>query len=173
MAFIPVILGTAREERLSLRVAHAVVAEVRALGYETELVDVRDQLWGYTIAPKSEDSRTAGWRTLAGRAQGYVIVTPEYNHGYPGELKILLDGAIDEYRFKPVGFVGVSSGKLGGVRAVEQLRQVVIALRALPVNNAVYVSNAGDFANDEGVRDPQFGERVKGVLDEMATFMAR
>lgn len=173
MAFIPVILGTAREERLSERVAHAVLAEVRNAGYESELIDVRDQLWGYTIDAKANDPRTNDWKMLAGRAQGFLVVAPEYNHGYPGELKILLDGAYEEYRFKPMAFVGVSNGPVGGARCVEQLRQVAVALRAIPINNAVYVAKAGQFLGPEGVPDARFGERVQGVLQEMATFMAR
>lgn len=59
------------------------------------------------------------------RADGLVIVSPEYNHGYPGEMKLMLDQLYKEYNRKPVGICGVSSGALGGARMVEQLRLIL------------------------------------------------
>jgi NAD(P)H-dependent FMN reductase len=70
------------------------------------------------------------------RADAFVVVTPEYNHGYPAALKHAIDLARDEWRAKPVGFVSYG-GMSGGLRAVEQLRQVFAELRAMTVRDTV------------------------------------
>lgn len=75
------------------------------------------------------------------RAEAFVIVTPEYNHGYPGSLKNALDLVNREWRAKPVAFVSYG-GVGGGVRAVEQLRQVVVELHMVPLRDAVAIPMA-------------------------------
>jgi len=68
-----------------------------------------------------------------GISDALIIISPEYNHGYPGELKMLLDLAPRKlYEGKYVGLVGVSSGSLGGARRIQQLMLVIIGLRAIP-----------------------------------------
>jgi NAD(P)H-dependent FMN reductase len=68
----------------------------------------------------------------AWHADGFIIVSPEYNHSYPGELKMLLDMLFSQYAHKPVGICGVSSGAWGGTRMVEQLRLVCLAFHLGP-----------------------------------------
>ena len=79
----------------------------------------------------------ARWAKKVDDADGYVIVTPKYNHGYPAALKNALDYAFVERRRKPVAFVGY--GGVGGARAIEQLRQVVIELEMAPLRYAVHI----------------------------------
>ena len=79
---------------------------------ESEIIDVRDYLTEAT--DNTGDSPQA--KELAGKitkADGLIIVSPEYNHGYPGELKMMLDMIYEEYTSKPVGFCGVSAGGSG------------------------------------------------------------
>ena len=71
------------------------------------------------------------------RADGLVLVVPEYNHGYPAVLKNAIDHIYPEWVDKPVGFV--SYGNAGGARAVEQLRQVVVELKMLPIRSAIHI----------------------------------
>lgn len=71
------------------------------------------------------------------RADGFIIVTPEYNHGYPASLKNAMDHTFIEWRRKPVAFIGY--GNVGGSRAIEQLRQVVVELDMAPLRNAVHI----------------------------------
>ena len=71
-------------------------------------------------------------REKARRSDGFIIVSPEYNHGYPGELKMLLNMLFSQYAHKPVGICRVSSGAWGGTRMVEQLRQVGLAFHLGP-----------------------------------------
>lgn len=74
-------------------------------------------------------------------ADAFVIVTPEYNHGYPAVLKQLIDSAYGIWQAKPVGFVSYG-GLTGGVRAVEQLRQVFAEVHAMTVRNSVAFNDA-------------------------------
>lgn len=98
---------------------------------------------------------------------GLIIVTSEYNHGYPGELKMILDMAYEEYEHKPVALCGTGGG-MGGVRAVEQLRNVLIELKATSILEAVYFSNIGNLFDAEGkITDPVYHERVQKLLDEI------
>ena len=86
--YIPIILGTAREGRKSEMVANYVLNNIKKLGVETELIDVRDFIQGSTYGI---NDKIESWKNKAIQADGIIIVTPEYNHGYPGELKIFLD----------------------------------------------------------------------------------
>jgi len=92
---------------------------------ETRLFDVKD------FALPQEDYGTGikdvfpEWRDAIIRADGLVIVTPEYNHSYPGALKSVLDLLLKEYIHKAVALVGVSSGTFGGTRVIEALVPMV------------------------------------------------
>lgn len=87
-------------------------------------------------------------------ADGFVVVTPEYNHGYPGALKTAIDTARDEWRAKPVGFVSYG-GTAGGLRAVEQLRLVFAELHAVTVRQAVSLHRVHVLFDEDGqLRDP-------------------
>lgn len=168
--YIPIILGTAREGRFSDRVAKFVVSEVAKASLETELLDVRD----YRIVATDKTGVSLQAKKLKEKilkADGLIIVSPEYNHGYPGELKMMLDMLYDEYFYKPVGLCGVSMGGLGGARLVEQLRQVVIELHMVPIENAVYFSNVRALFDDSGaINDPSYSKRMESFLKELVFY---
>ena len=92
---------------------------------------------------------TRAWATTIARFDGYLFVTPEYNHGYPGSLKNALDRAYAEWNHKAAGFV--SYGVDGGVRAVEQLRAVVATLKLADVGPQVALNVFTDFDPSLGV----------------------
>lgn len=122
--FIPVILGTPRQGRMSEPVAKFVVEEVaKRGGVETELIDIRKILLPTTDA--GESIKDADFSKTMMRADGLIIVTPEYNHGYPGLLKHVLDTNLKEYIHKAVGICGVSSGPFGGTRVIQNLLPVM------------------------------------------------
>jgi len=77
------------------------------------------------------------WANKVAEADGYIIVSPEYNHGYPAVLKNAFDHIYPEWNNKPVGFV--SYGNAGGARAIEQLRQVVVELQMAPIKHAIHI----------------------------------
>lgn len=166
--YIPVILGTAREGRRSEKAARFVFEEIKKRPeIESELIDVRDfRLPATDNTEESEIAKALGEKIS--RADGYVIVSPEYNHGYPGELKMMLDMLYTQYARKPVAICGVGSGGMGGVRAVEQLRLVAIEFHMLPIQPAVYFSNVKTLFDEQGnITDPSYTERVKKLLDEV------
>jgi NAD(P)H-dependent FMN reductase len=168
--YIPIILGTAREGRQSEKAANYVLAEARKFGFETEIIDVRD----YRIKATDNTGQLPEAKKLSEKikkADGLIIVTPEYNHGYPGELKMMLDLCYKEYFGKPVGFCGVSIGALGGARCVEQLRQVAVELHMMPIREAVYFSNIRNlFDEKEQIKDTNYSERLKTFFEELTKY---
>src|SRR3984893_2884398 len=122
--FIPVILGTARMGRMSLYAARLVTREVgKRAGIETELIDI-------TQLPLPTDDageaiKDPSYSSKMERADALIIVAPEYNHGYSGLLKHVLDSCLKEYIHKAVGIVGVSAGPFGGTRMIQNLLPVM------------------------------------------------
>ena len=122
--FIPVILGTPRQGRMSEHVARFVHGEVGKLPHvETELIDVRELKLPTDDA--GEAVKDEKFSASVARADALVLVVPEYNHGYPGLLKHALDSNLKEYIHKAVGVCGVSAGPFGGTRVIENLLPVL------------------------------------------------
>ncbi|HSS45616.1 MAG TPA: NAD(P)H-dependent oxidoreductase [Thermoanaerobaculia bacterium] len=122
--FVPVILGTARKGRLSEHVARFVFGELRKhAGVQTELVDIREINLPTTDA--GENIKDPKFSETVMRADALILVVPEYNHGYPGLLKHVLDTNLKEYIHKAVGICGVSAGAFGGTRVIENLLPVM------------------------------------------------
>ena len=122
--FIPVILGTSRKGRASENVAKFVHAEVaKRDGVETQLIDIRELK--FPIDDAGESIKDPNFSETVNRADGLVLVVPEYNHGYPGLLKHALDTDLKEYIHKAVGICGVSAGGFGGVRMIQNLLPVL------------------------------------------------
>lgn len=158
MSKIVVLLGTTREGRASEGVAKYVAAELAKLGAEVELVDSRDILKNQPLTETDNEA----WMAIAHAADGFVIVSPEYNHGYPGMLKMVLDGADEEYDKKPVGIVGVSSGPFGGIRMIEQIRQVCVELGLIGIYETLMFGFATKAVSADGtLLDPAFQPRME------------
>lgn len=122
--FIPVIVGTTRENRQSIHAARFLVEVGNSIdGVSSDLVDPKDFL---LPADGNDDAvRDQRYTDITNRADGFFIVTPEYNHSFPGSLKRLIDSEMSNYIHKPVALAGVSAGPWGGVRAIESLVNVV------------------------------------------------
>src|SRR6516225_11156081 len=122
--FIPVILGTTRMGRMSLHAAHLVTEELgKRNGVETELIDIAKLPLPTNDA--GEAIKHADFSSKMSKADALVVVSPEYNHGYPGLLKHVLDSCLKEYIHKAVGIVGVSAGPFGGTRVIQNLLPVM------------------------------------------------
>lgn len=122
--FIPVILGTVRKGRASENVGKFVFQQVsKREGVETEFIDIRELKFPNDDA--GEQIKDPGFSATCSRADGLVLIVPEYNHGYPGMLKHVLDSNLKEYVHKAVGICGVSAGGFGGVRVIESLLPVM------------------------------------------------
>ena len=180
-----VIIGSTRQNRFSEKPAHYVFDELQKQeGIEAELVDLRDWPLPFFDEPVSPSANKGNysnelakkWAAKVGEADGFIIVTPEYNHGYPAVLKNALDWVFPEWKGKPVGFV--SYGNAGGARSVEQLRQVVIELYMHPIRNAIHlpseiyraVLNETVPVNPElfkPLRESPAGDRLQTLFDEL------
>jgi len=122
--FIPILLGTVRKGRASENVANFVHGELRKHSeIETALIDLR----GLPLPTDDagEAIKDEGFSATCARADGLVLVVPEYNRGYPGLLKHALDSNLKEYIHKAVGICGVSAGPFGGTRVIENLLPVL------------------------------------------------
>jgi NAD(P)H-dependent FMN reductase len=122
--YIPVLLGTVRVGRMSEPAARVIVSELeKRNGVETELIDIARMKLPTNAA--GEAVKDPEFSARIERADGLVIVCPEYNHGYPGLLKHVLDSCLKEYIHKAVGVAGVSAGFFGGTRAIQDLLPVL------------------------------------------------
>src|SRR2546426_12845280 len=125
--FIPVILGTARQGRESEHAAKFVLEQTKKrAGVETELIDVRTL--PMRLDDAGEQMKDPAFSSTIQRCDGLILVTPEYNHGYPGLLKHALDMNLKEYIHKAVGICGVSAGPFCGGRGIEGLLSVMRGL---------------------------------------------
>jgi len=163
--YIPIVLGTARQGRKSELVANYVLSFFKKLDVEIELIDVRDFVQGSTYG---HNQNIDLWKSKATKADGLIIVTPEYNHGYPGELKIFLDNIYHELSHKPLGLVGVSSGTIGGSRAIEQLKLLAIEFHMVPVRTSVYFGPVASlFDENNDLKDKTTWDKsMVGMTDE-------
>ena len=142
---LQVINGTTREGRFSERVAAWVMSRLEQHeAFELELVDLRDHPLPFfdgdapaRTGREYADEAVTRFSRVIDRADGYVILTGEYNHGYPAVLKNALDSTFVEWRRKPVAYVGW--GNTGGARAIEQLRAVAVEFEMAPLRHAVHV----------------------------------
>jgi NAD(P)H-dependent FMN reductase len=114
----------------------------------------------------SRDPVAHGWAETVAAADGYVVVTPEYNHGYPAPLKNALDHLFGEWGRKPIGFVSYGAAS-GGARAVEQLRQVAVELDMVPVRRQVAIPRIWAALDERGaLRDPPTAD-ADALLDDL------
>jgi NAD(P)H-dependent FMN reductase len=171
---IPLVLGTGREGRATEHAAKFVFEQAKAFGFDTQLLDARDFVTHTTTGrfskERPDDAVAKKWSDIMKAADGLIIVSPEYNHGYPGELKLMLDILYDEYKHKPLAIIG-AGGTLGGGRMVEQLRLVAIELQMVPIRNAVYFFQVYNAFNEDGtIKDPSYADRLQPVFEELAWY---
>lgn len=161
---VVVILGTARDGRRTPRVIPGIVAAASDRGWNVTVLDVADDPQTAT----NREGGSAGFRELMSQAEAFVLVVPEYNNGYPGELKMLLDRQKGEFKHKPVGIVGTSGGRYGGARVTVGLLPVLFSLRAVPVAPYVLIGNLASEANP--FEEPQHVRLLDGMLNELEFF---
>jgi NAD(P)H-dependent FMN reductase len=164
--FIPIVLGTARKGRRRAFAAQAVLERVRTrAGVETELIDVAAMHLPSDDA--GEQIKDPVFAEKMTRADALILVTPEYNHGYPGLLKHLLDSCLKEYIHKAVGIVGVSGGPWGGTRVVENLLPVMRELGLVTIFWNVNFTNSYRTLEEGKLVDPSYGPRIEKFLAEL------
>jgi NAD(P)H-dependent FMN reductase len=165
--YLPLILGTARQGRMSEHVARFVLSEMKKRPeIETELIDVCELKM--SLSDAGEAMKDPEFAKKMKRCDGIVIVTPEYNHGYPGLLKHALDMCLEEYIHKAVAVCGVSAGPFGGSRVIEQMVQVVRELGLAVTFTDLNFSRVGDaFDNAGNLKDEKYVGRAAKFLNEL------
>jgi NAD(P)H-dependent FMN reductase len=166
---LPVLLGTNRKLRNSVWPARWLVGEMQKRPeIQTRLFDVAEFALPHDDYGQEIKDRFPEWREAIIQADGLVIVTPEYNHGYPGALKAVLDLLLKEYIHKAVAFVGVSAGPWGGTRVIESMvpmaRELGLAVTFTDLN---FPKVQTVFDAEGKLLDPAFVQRAAAFLDEL------
>src|SRR5436853_4123812 len=173
---IPIILGSIRRNRESIKAARCVLRSLQQrAGIETEMVDLKE----FDLPMMEERLRfrdDAGpniveFSAKMARASSILIVTPEYSGGYPGVLKNALDYLRPEYRRKPFGIVTVSAVATGGILCLSSLRQIILHMGGVPIPASLMVPNVQQAFDAEGnPTDPKLSQQAKAFLDELLWF---
>jgi NAD(P)H-dependent FMN reductase len=183
---IKIILGSTRQNRFSDKPGQWIFEETKKIdGVEAELLDLRDYQIPFfesstppSIAQgKYENEIIQKWSAKINEADAFIIVSPEYNHGYPAVLKNAMDVLYPEWNRKPVGFV--SYGSAMGARVIEQLRLVAIELQMVPIRHAIHIptniffqliteqSPSNPTEIFETIRKSPIGDPVKKFFDDL------
>lgn len=170
---LAVLAGTTREKRESIKAANYIadVARQRA-NLEVIFVDPKDfNFQGDGNDPEGKDPR---YSEIVGRADAFFVVTPEYNHSFPGSLKRMIDSELELYNHKPIAFAGVSDGNWGGTRAVEALVPAVRETGLVVMSWDVYFPYVPKMFDASGQIKAEHAERynknVNKLLDELLWF---
>lgn len=170
---IPVVLGSIRRNRRSFNAARLLAERTAAAGHQTQLVDLRElslPMYDEEEATESHPS-VAVFKGLLDRADAVVWLSPEYNHSFTSVVKNAIDFLDQEIRRKPAAVCGLASGALGGARAVEQLKLVLIELHSLPIRESVYFADARTLFDAEGaLLRPDLVPRIDHMLAELAWY---
>lgn len=174
---IAVILGSIREIRRGGRVAKWLMPQLsKREDIDVELLDLKDYplpFYNESDSPEGLEGNYTNklakkWAAKIGESDGFIIITPEYNHGTSGVLKNALDWVYYEWNKKPVSFISYSPNAAGGIRAVEQLRQTTIELQMAPLSNAIHISYVLDTIDENGfLLKGHYNERLVTLMDEL------
>jgi NAD(P)H-dependent FMN reductase len=183
---LPVIVGSTRPTRAADKVAPWVTgrAELHE-AFDTEVLDLRDwplPMFGEHVGsigdradPSYSDERVRAWNRKIAEADAYLVITPEYNHSIPGELKNAIDSVFVSFAFrnKPLAMVGYSGGVGGGIRAIEHLVQVAVEVEAAPLRSTVILPFVDkQFDADGRPTDPATEVSMQILLDDLAWWAA-
>ncbi|MDQ2725465.1 MAG: NAD(P)H-dependent oxidoreductase [Actinomycetota bacterium] len=166
---LAVIVGSTREGRFGGIVGQWFVGHAaRRADMELDVIDLAD-LDLPAVLPRGRDGDLDTYLKRIDVADAYVVITPEYNHGYPASLKQAIDLPHDEWKAKPVGFVSYG-GMAGGLRAVEQLRQVFAELHVATMRDTVSFHQFFELFDESGQpKDPSGpAEAATVMLDQLA-----
>ena len=168
-----VIYGSARRSRQGIKAARFVIQKLQQRGHAVTLVDSQEHQLPfldlmykeYEAGKAPEAMKTVG--EILKTADGFVVVSAEYNHSIPAALKNLLDHFQSEYLYKPSAIVTYSAGPFGGVRALVNLRAMLAELGTPSIPSAFPVSQIRDAFDDDGYPlDRAYDERIVKFLDE-------
>jgi NAD(P)H-dependent FMN reductase len=179
---LQVIVGSTRPSRAADKVLPWVSGRAALHdAFETEVLDLRDwplPMFGEHMGsigdlrdPSYSDPAVRQWNRKIAEADAYLLITPEYNHSVPGELKNAIDSVFVSFAFrnKPMAMVGYSTGIGGAIRAIEHLSQIAVEVEAAPLRSTVilpFVDKA--FTEDGEPADPATGVSLQILLEDLA-----
>lgn len=175
MPKLMIVIASTRPARVGLPVGQWFTERAQAHGgFSVQVADLAEINLPLLDEPNHPRLRrytrphTRAWSELIDGADAFAFVTPEYNHGYPASLKNAIDYLHEEWKYKPVGFVSYGA-VAGGTRSVQQLKQVVAAVKMTPLFEAVAIPFVAQFIDDEGVFGPNeaIEEAADVMLDEL------
>ena len=174
---IPVILGSVREGRKSEAPAKYICEKIKAVGHTSVLVDFKELPLPFYDAPtvpvayfksRYPNSNAQKWSEIARAADAFVIVSPEYNHGYTAVLKNALDWGYLEFEKKAFGLVGVSSGSTSGARMIENLRPIIENFGAVAMRETIMIGPVEKYFSDDGsMINPELDKKIAGLLKSL------
>jgi NAD(P)H-dependent FMN reductase len=175
MPKLMVVIASTRPQRVGLAVGQWFVSRAEEHGgFELDVADLAEIDLPFLDEPKHPRfhdymrDHTHAWSERVQASDAFVFVTAEYNHGYPAPLKNAIDYLNQEWRDKPLGFVSYG-GVSAGTRAVHQLKQVVTAVKLVPVVEAVHIPFVAQFIDDDGVvqANEVMEQAAVAMLDEL------
>jgi NAD(P)H-dependent FMN reductase len=163
---IAVLAGTTRVQRESVTVARYIADFGKSLkGVEIIFVDPTE--FSFPGDGNDPEGKDPHYSDITSRADGFFIVSPEYNHSFPGSLKRMLDSELQTYNHKPVAFAGVSNGNWGGVRAVEALVGAIREMGLVTMSWDIYFPRVQDLFDATGTLKPEYLSRYTDNLQKL------
>lgn len=164
---IVLILGTTRKVRKS-ELAAKYVNKILSTYTNINAIYVDPQNFNLPFDGNDDDVKDPKYSEITKNADGFLIVTPEYNHSFPGSLKRLLDSELKNYRHKPVAFIGVSSGMIGGARAIEALVGATREMGLISSFTDAHFPRIQEAFDENGeIKDPEQEKRIRKCIDEL------
>ena len=176
MAKIVVIVGSVRSERQGIKVANWIVKKLEERGHQVDLVDpaklqlpLLDKMYKEMKNPSENLQKLY---TIIKEADGYIPVTPEYNHSISAAMKNTLDYFLEEYFFKPSAIVSYSVGPFGGILAGNHLRQVLAEMGAPAIPSQLPISRVQEVFGENGdLIDKNYERRSERFFDEFEWYV--
>lgn len=173
MKKVGIIVGSTRDGRISESIAKYVVSKASNSDKITySLIDLKsinlpllDEPYPAAMA-KYQHAHTINWSNLIKNLDGFIVITPEYNHGYPAALKNAFDFLYSEWNGKPLAFIGYGYSAIGS-RAVMQLRQVVSALQLKAIAKETLINLATNAKDGEFVSDDKVDQQLLSMLSDL------
>lgn len=175
---IAIIYGSVRHHRKGIRAARFIYRKSIDRGYDTTLIDPLDYnlpLLDKMYKEYNEGEAPENLEQLAqivNNADGYIIVSAEYNHSIPPALSNLLDHFLEEYFFKPSAIMCYSAGHFGGVRAAMQLRSMLAEMGMSSIPTVLPVPKVEKAFKEKGIpNDEAYHKRAEQFLDEFEWYL--
>lgn len=176
MAKIAIIVGSVRQNRQGIKVARWMEEKLKERGHTVYFIDplvlnlpLLDKMYKEMIDPPENLKQL---RNQIVEAEGYMPITPEYNHSTSAGLKNTLDYFLEEYYFKPSAIVSYSVGGFGGVNAVQHLRGIFAELGAPSISSSFSISKVQNVFDDAGkLREQLYEKRVIRFIEEFEWYI--